>query len=81
MMKATIMCVAIEAIRAHPLVSKKLVGGVAAWLNTESLQPPQGAKVPPRDHLVPPQENIRSHFNITLPIGYFLAGVKTSTKH
>ena len=59
MMKATIMCVAIEAIRAHPLVGKKLVGGVAAWLNTESLQPPQGAKVPPRDHLVPPQEKYK----------------------
>ena len=57
-MKATIMCVAIEAIRAHPLVGKKLVGGVA-WLNTESLQPPQGAKVPPRDHLVPPQEEYK----------------------
>ena len=49
--------------QSPPSRSKK-AGAGPSWLNTESLQPPQGAKVPPREHLLPPRETIRSHCTI-----------------
>ena len=49
--------------QSPPSRSKK-AGAGPSWLNTESLQPPQGAKVPPREHLLPPREAIRSHCTI-----------------
>ena len=58
------MCVCgYQDYQSPPSRSKK-AGAGPSWLNTESLQPPQGAKVPPREHLLPPREAIRSHCTI-----------------
>ena len=65
------VCVAIKTIRVHPPWSKKVRVG-PSWLNTESLLPPQGAKVPPQEHLLPSIETIL----VTLLV-YFYSLVKS----